>query len=154
MILKHEEVDWEGRFSYVVGPLDGGLYVDGEPAKNANEKHSKDSAFWAAALVNQANTAKERNCLIVDVEHHQNFARKMEYQRETPLPVLCALQATRTIRAGEELLTNYAWNRKYQWLRGCGYDYYAEVVNKEARPDRLRKDPLVREKGTWKAYKK
>ena len=153
-ILQHAEVDWEGRCSYVVGPVDGGLYVDGEPTIVANLEHGEKSALWAAALVNQANTADERNCLIVDIESHQNFARKKEYQRETSLPVLCALQATRTIRAGEELLTNYQWDRKHQWLRGCGYDYYAEVVNNQPRPDRLRRDPLLRDKGTWKSHKK
>jgi hypothetical protein len=51
------------------------------------------------------------------------------------------VETTRTVRAGEELLTNYGLDFTGQWATRCGYDYYAVTVLGEARGEGERQDP-------------
>ena len=111
---------------YLVGPYKGGKYVDGDPKGLANNRHGERSALWAGPRVNQANTPQEKNCLMVAVALHDKIHRRDEYARECPEPIRCTLVITKTIHAGEEVLTNYQWDPSAQRDRKCGYNYHRE----------------------------
>jgi hypothetical protein len=113
---------------YVVGPNKGGMCVNGDPALLGNHKHQADSPLWAGALVNQANQPAERNCIIRSVPKRAWYAQRASYLKQCKHAVRCAIETTRVVQAGEELLVNYSWSVEYQMERRCGYDYYAEKV--------------------------
>jgi hypothetical protein len=122
----HElDIDWK-QAEYVVGPIANGMCVNGDPAVVENERHRRDSQLWAGALVNQANLPEEKNCIIRAVRLRSGYKQRESYQAQCTHEVRCAIEITRTLREGEELLTNYAWSIEHQYARRCGYDFYAE----------------------------
>jgi hypothetical protein len=126
--IPHDEVDDE-QSAYLVGPYSGNMYVDGNPAKLATERHSADSELWAGARVNQANTPQERNCMIRAVGEGSRFLLKKDYERESQQPLRCSIEVTRPIREGMELLANYGWLLHVQQANKCGYNFHAERNN-------------------------
>lgn len=138
--ITKEEIDWEHP-EYVVGPLLEGGYVDGNPTVVANNKHGPDAAIWAGALINQANTPEQRNCLLGDVAASARVPARNHYMGQCAEGLYVKVETTRTVRAGEELLTNYGLDFTGQWATRCGYDYYAVTVLGEARGEGERQDP-------------
>jgi hypothetical protein len=123
--IPHEEVD-DAQSSYLVGPYTDDMYVDGNPEKMATDRHSANSDLWAGARVNQANVPQERNCMIRAVGEATKIKWKNEYGRECQHPLRCAIEVTRPIHAGMELLANYAWLLEVQQKNQCGYNFHAE----------------------------
>jgi hypothetical protein len=115
---------------YLVGPYkskSGTNYIDGNPRRLANSQNDEQSALWAGPRVNQANSPEENNCRMIAVSQREVFPQRAEYARAYAEPVRCGMAITRLMQAGEEVLTNYGWDREAQMERGCGYDYH-EVV--------------------------
>ena len=116
---------------YLVGPYkgkNGQNYIDGNPEKLANNKNNATSSLWAGPRVNQANTPEERNCRMIAVAQREAIAHRPEYAAEYAEPVRCAMVITRVLHSGDEVLTNYSWDRQAQMDRQCGYDYYKEII--------------------------
>jgi hypothetical protein len=111
---------------YLVGPYKGAKYLDGDPKGLANARHGEGSALWAGPRVNQANSPQEKNCKMVVVTLQEKIHRRDEYAFECSEPLRCALEITKAIHAGEEVLTNYQWDRAAQRERKCGYEYHRE----------------------------
>jgi hypothetical protein len=115
---------------YLVGPYrskSGTNYIDGNPTRLANSRNDEGSALWAGPRVNQANTPEENNCRMVAVSQREVIPHRAEYAGAYAEPVRCGMSITRVMHAGEEVLTNYGWDRGAQMERRCGYDYH-EVV--------------------------
>jgi hypothetical protein len=116
---------------YLVGPYrskSGTNYIDGNPRRLANSQNDERSTLWAGPRVNQANTPEEKNCRMITVTRREVFAQRAEYARVCAEPVRCVMVITRVMHSGEEVLTNYGWDREAQMERGCGYDYHEEVT--------------------------
>jgi hypothetical protein len=147
-----EDIDGE-ETSYMVGPLAEGGFLDGNPAVVANARYGADAELWAGALVNQANTPAERNCLLGDVRSSARVPARAHYLEHCPEGLYVKVETTRIVHAGEELLTNYGLDFAGQWATRCGYDYHAETVLGEPRGEAERPDPeadtdtLVRRRG-------
>jgi hypothetical protein len=115
---------------YLVGPYKSKNvmnYIDGNPRRLADSRNDEGSALWAGPRVNQANTPEENNCRMVAVSQREVIPRRAEYAGVCAEPVRCGMAITRVMHAGEEVLTNYGWDREAQMERRCGYDYH-EVV--------------------------
>jgi hypothetical protein len=63
---------------------------------------------------------------MVAVAARAKFPRRDEYARECAEPIRCSMVITKTIHAGEEVLTNYQWDLSAQRDRKCGYNHHRE----------------------------
>jgi hypothetical protein len=127
--IPQTEID-EAQSAYLVGPYEDHMYVDGNPARLATEIHGAESELWAGPRVNQANDPTERNCMIRAVGAHARVRFREAYEKEASQTLRCAIEITRPIREGMELLTNYGWSMAEQRANQCGYDFIAELTGR------------------------
>jgi hypothetical protein len=126
------------------------MFVDGNPEKLATKSHRANSDLWAGARVSQANVPHERKCMIRAVGEATKFRFKEDYERESKQPLRCAIEVTRPVHAGMELLANYAWLLEVQQKNQCGYNFHAEQNHLPHTEGELIEDEDIIASSSWK----